>query len=111
MPREEVPRHLEQAFGQGDAARAMREMAENYERDSAPLRDTLNQRVDVIGDQPAHEAVSSLLARERALRSNNPDAIKELSEAYGFTPSQAEHVATLEAEVSRIRGTGERARP
>ena len=37
------------------------------------------------------------------MRSNNPDAIKELAETYGYTPSQAEHVAKLETELSEYR--------
>ena len=102
-PREEVFRHLEQAFGEGDAAQAMRQLAQEYQQNYEPLRETLNQFVDVIGDRPAHEALSSLLERERALRSNNPDAIKELAETYGYTPSQAEHVTKLETELSEYR--------
>ena len=102
MPREEVLQRLEQQFGQSDATATMRQMAQAYERDYEPLRETLNQFGDVLGDTPAHEALASMLARERALRTN-PAAIKEYAAQYGYSVPQAEHVAKLETELNEYR--------
>ena len=107
MPIEEAVRHLEGAFGQGDATARMRELAESYQRDYEPLKGVLDQFQDVFShyNMPPHEAVAHLLNLERALR-QSPEALASLAQAYGHTlpmpPEAAQQFTALQQQLTEV---------
>jgi hypothetical protein len=100
MPREEALRHLEQSFGQGDAAKHMRQLAQEYQQNYEPLKSVLDQYQDAFEHygRPPHETLNMLLAMERQLRTD-PSAIAEVAKAYGYELPAAEHVTTLQQQL------------
>jgi hypothetical protein len=102
MPREEAIRHLESQFGQSDAAKHMRELAESYQRDYEPLKSVLEQYQDAFEHygRPPHETLNMLLAMERQLRTD-PSAVAEVARAYGYEPPVPEQFTTLQQQLAQ----------